>query len=153
MMSTIKSPPKPVARALWCLAVYAATKTVIMGLSVERQWSNGSWKVAQEQLGEQYPALANLLSILVLTVFGAFVGFYMLSIRKLRSGRNWARQLVLVVFLAKLIFDLTSLVVGSASEGLVITPALVVRLLLLGLHGYAIFLLFSKSAAGWFRGT
>lgn len=85
-----------------------------------------------------------VVAILVLLVATAILGFFYF---KISQGRNWARILVLVLFILGLLYFVFS-IVGMFQQGYLVPVISIVNTIIMLV---AIILLFKQEASDWFK--
>jgi len=86
----------------------------------------------------------SVLSVIMLLVATAILGFFYF---KIGQGRNWARILVLVLFILGALYFVFS-IVGMFQEGYLIPVISIINTIIILI---AIVLLFKQEASDWFR--
>ena len=143
--------PAAIVRAVRLLCVYAGAKVLLMGLKITSQVMDGSWAQSSDKLKHDFPALEQLMMFHVLAVFSVSIGFYVFVIWKIRRGRNWARYLITAVFVVTFVYNSVVRAIAVSTDGYSFSSPAVIWAILMAIHGYAIYLLFTKNSSEWFR--
>jgi hypothetical protein len=121
------TPPQSVILACRLLWISLVLESISTDLSLD---ING-------QMIGQYKNLVTLLSIIITLLEALFI-------IKIKARKNWARVVMLILFISSLIGSF------AGSKGAYPELFLVIDLIAIGLTGIAIFLLFNSSSSKWF---
>lgn len=136
--------PIPVTRATRLLCVYVVVTLCLTTLKVLVDLHEADWPALHGGY-EAFALGAEAASLVVPLVFYSFV------IWKIRQGKNWARYLLLLIFTLYFLYSIAMRVVGVSAGAYSPWPVLAVWTVLMVIHCYAIFLLFTKQSNEWFR--
>jgi len=123
-----------------------ATRPSSVGLAIKLLWASLAVGVIKILIDFQYlSAMANAALVGFVLVFTlALTGFLILMIS---TRRNWARIVFLIIFLLGLLPTLPVILTEFSRSPV----AGILVVLQIGLQVYALFLLFTKPGAAWFR--